>query len=372
MNTDVLIIGAGLIGASTALQLAMRGCRCTVIDKDSPGRHASGANAGGLRQLNRDPAEIPLTVEAARMWHDIENLVGSDCDASFPGQLRVAENQSDMDKLEQRAAMVRSMGYQHEEIIGKKELYQLVPALAPHCVGALICRGDGFARPYHALTAFRRKAEELGATFHSDTEVYNIEQEGEGWSVRTSQGTYNSSILINCAGGWAGELAAKMHEPVPLTPKALMLMVTERLPHFVDPVMGAASRKLSFKQMQNGTLIIGGALRAKLDFATERTDIDWQQLAASAQTVIDFFPQLKDVRIVRAWAGIEGFMPDNIPVIGTSTVSKNAYHAFGFSAHGLQLSPVIGRIMTQLILDGRSELPLEPFSINRFNTGLTI
>jgi len=367
MNTDVLIIGAGLVGASTALQLAMRGCRCTVIDKDSPGRHASGANAGGLRQLNRDPAEIPLTVEAAKMWHDIESLVDSDCDARFPGQLRVAENQSDMDKLEQRAAMVRSMGYQHEEIIGKKELYQLVPALAPHCVGALICRGDGFARPYHALTAFRQKAESLGATFHSNTEVYSIEQEGDGWSVRTSQGTYNSKILVNCAGAWAGELAAKMSDPVPLTPKALMLMVTERLPHFVDPVMGAASRKLSFKQMQNGTLIIGGALIAKLDFAQGTTDIDWQQLAASAKTVTDFFPQLKNVRVVRAWAGIEGFMPDNIPVLGASKSMQNAYHAFGFSAHGLQLSPVIGRIMSQLILDGSTELPIQAFNINRFN-----
>lgn len=366
MNTDVLIIGAGLIGTSTALQLAMRGCRCTVIDKASPGRHASGSNAGGLRQLNRDVAEIPLTVEAAKMWHDIENLVDSDCDARFPGQLRIAENQSDMRKLEQRAAMVRAMGYEHEEIIGEQELYQLVPALVPGCVGALICRADGYARPYHALTAFRRKAESFGATFHADTEVYSITQEGEAWSVRTSQGTYNSAVLVNCAGAWAGELAAKMHEPVPLTPKALMLMVTDRLPHFVDPVMGAASRKLSFKQMQNGTLIIGGALIAKLDFAQERTDIDWQQLAASAKTVLDFFPQLKDVRIVRAWAGIEGFMPDNIPVLGASQMTHNAYHAFGFSAHGLQLSPVIGRIMAQLILDGRPELPIELFRINRF------
>jgi len=133
--------------------------------------------------------------------------------------------------------------------------------------------------------------------------------------------------------------------------------------------MGAVSRKLSFKQMQNGTLIIGGALLAKLDFVTQKTDLDWHQLAKSANTVVDFFPQLKDVRIVRAWAGIEGFMPDNIPVISTAPNVKNAYHAFGFSAHGFQLSPVVGRIMAQLILDGRSELPIEPFDINRFNEG---
>ena len=367
MNTEVLIIGAGLMGASTALQLAMRGCQCIVIDKESPGRHASGANAGGLRQLNRDPAEIPLTVAAAKMWRDIKSLVDSDCDARFPGQLRVAENKSDMQKLEQRAEMVRSMGYQHEEIITKKELYQLVPALSPHCVGALICREDGYGRPYHALTAMRRKAESLGVVFQSLTEVHGIDQQGAGWQVRTSQGVINSDLLVNCAGAWAGKLAGMMNEEVPLTAKALMLMVTERLPHFVDPVMGAASRKLSFKQMQNGSLIIGGALVAKLDFEQEKTEIDWRQLAKSASTVVDFFPQLKDVRIVRAWAGIEGFMPDNIPVIDTSKTMNNAYHAFGFSAHGFQLSPVIGQIMSQLILDGSSELPIEPFSISRFS-----
>lgn len=179
MNTDVLIIGAGLMGSSIALQLAMRGCKCTVIDKASPGRHASGSNAGGLRLLNRDPAEIPLSLEAAKMWHDIESLVDSDCDARFPGQLRIAENESDLAKLEERASMVKAMGYQHEEVIGKKELYRLVPALAPHCVGGLICREDGYGRPYHAVTAFRRKAESLGATFLSATEVYALEQQGE-------------------------------------------------------------------------------------------------------------------------------------------------------------------------------------------------
>jgi sarcosine oxidase subunit beta len=367
MNSDVLIIGGGLIGSSIALQLAMRGCHCTVIEKASPGRHSSGVNAGGLRLLNRDPAEIPLSVEASKMWRDIESLVDSDCDARFPGQIRVAENKADMEKLEQRAAMVRLLGYQHEEIIGKKELYQLVPALGEGCIGALINRTDGYARPYHALTAFRRKAESLGVKYYSSTEVYNIEKEGENWKLKTSEGIFSSSILVNCAGAWANKFATLLDEPVPLTAKALMLMVTERLPHFVDPVMGAASRKLSFKQMQNGSLIIGGALVAKLNFEKEKTDIDWAQLAESPDTVVSFFPQLKDVRIVRAWAGIEGFMPDNIPVISQSQTHSNGYHAFGFSAHGFQLFPVIGKLMAQLILDGKSELPIAAFNINRFN-----
>lgn len=366
MNTEVIIIGGGLMGSSTALQLAMRGVHCTVLEKESPGRHASGVNAGGLRQLNRNPAEIPLTVEAAKMWRNIESLVDSDCDAHFPGQLRVAENSDDLDLLEQRAATVRSLGYEHEELIGREELYQLAPALAPHCVGALICREDGYARPFHALTAFRHKARSLGVQYRVNTIVDGIEREQGSWRVTTRKGAFQAPILVNCAGGWAGKIAASLGEHVPLKPGAPMMMVTERLPHFIDLVIGSASRKLSFKQMQNGTLLIGGAHMADLDFHKEMSEIKWPKLAVSARSVMALFPQLKDVRVVRTWAGIEAFMPDNLPVICKSSTAENAWHAFGFSAHGFQLSPLIGRIVAELIIDGKSDFPIEPFNITRF------
>jgi sarcosine oxidase subunit beta len=364
---DVLIIGGGLMGFSTALQLALRGTRCIVLDKDSPGRHASGVNAGGLRQLNRHPAEIPLSVAAAAMWHDIEALVDTDCDTHFPGQIRVAENSADLQVLEKRAAMVRALGYEHEEIIGRKELYQLVPALAPHCKGALICRNDGYGRPYHALHAFRRKARSLGVDIRAATRVDALERSAGEWQVSTPNGEFRAPLLVNCAGAWAGRLAAVVGDTAPVKPGAPMLMITERLPRFVGPVIGSASRKLSFKQMQNGTVLIGGAHMAELDIAQQRTVMNWAKLAVSARTVMALFPQLEHTRIVRTWAGIEAFMPDNLPVIGRSSASPQAWHAFGFSAHGFQLSPVIGKIMSQLILDGQTDLPIEPFSIERFH-----
>ena len=366
MKTDVLIIGGGLMGFSTTLHLAKRGARCIILDKDSPGRHASGVNAGGLRRLNRNPAEIPLSVAAAEIWHNIESLVDSDCDARFPGQIRIAETSEDMQALEQRAAMVRDLGYEHEEIIGAQQLYKQVPALVPGCEGALICRSDGYGRPFHALDAFRRKACSLGVDYHSSTRVDQIEYARKGWRLITPKGEYRAPVLVNCAGAWAGHIAATLGEVVPLKPGAPMLMISERLPRFIEPVIGAASRKLSFKQMQNGTLLIGGAHMAELDFKHQSTEINWAKLAVSARTVMALFPQLKNVRIVRTWAGIEAFMPDHLPVIGASGTSPHAYHAFGFSAHGFQLSPIVGKILSQLILDGHTELPIEPFDIRRF------
>ena len=98
----------------------------------------------------------------------------------------------------------------------------------------------------------------------------------------------------------------------------------------------------------------------------ERTGIDYTTMAESARTVTALFPQMAGARIVRFWAGIEGFTPDHIPVIGPATQAPGLYHAFGFSAHGFQLSPVVGRILSELIIDGHSSLPIEPFSPARF------
>ncbi len=365
MKADVIIIGGGLMGSSSALQLSQLGLKCLVLDREHPGRHASGVNAGGLRRLNRHPAEIPLSVAAATIWRDIDKLLDSDCDTHFPGQIRVAENETDMEKLEQREQMVRELGYQHEELIGREELYQLVPALSPHCIGGLICRGDGFGQPFHALTAFRHKASKLGADFKIGARVDSIDKVKGLWQVQTPLGKFKAPILINSAGAWSHHISETLGEPVPLQPGAPMMMVTERLPRLVEPVLGAASRKLSFKQMPNGTLLIGGAHMARLDFSHEHTEIEWRKMAVSARTVLALFPQLKDVRIVRTWAGVEAFMPDHLPVIGPGR-EDGIYHAFGFSAHGFQLSPIVGQIIAQLIADGTSELPISTFSIERF------
>ncbi len=368
MNADAVIIGGGLMGSSTALYLAMRGQRVIVLEKDSPGRHASGVNAGGLRRLNRHPAEIPLSVAAAEVWHDIRALLDSDCDVKLGGQVRVAEDDGDMQILEERAAMVRSLGFDHEQLIDRDWLYRLVPALAPHCLGALYTEGDGFARPYHALTAFRHKAQSLGATYMTGHRVTGLDRTGDVWHVLTDHSAVEAPVLVNCAGAWSNQVCETLHEPVPIKTGAPMMMVTERLPHFLDPVVGAASRKLSFKQMQNGTVLIGGAHLAAHDMQRETTAIDFLKLSESSRTVVDLFPHMREVRIVRCWAGLEAFMPDHLPVISPSSTAPGVYHAFGFSAHGFQLSPVVGRIMSELVLDGTSSLPIEAFSSRRFQT----
>lgn len=365
-TADVAVIGGGLHGCSAALQAALRGCKVVVIEKDTVGRHASGVNAGGVRRLGRHPAEIPLSVASMELWHRIADLVDDDCGFRPTPQIKVAESEADMALLESRAAEVRALGYEHEEIVDRDRLFALLPALAPHCVGGLASFGDGFADPYRTAFAFKRRAEREGVRFLEETAVTALERAGGAWRLTTPRGPVEARFVVNCAGAWAAALCARLGEPVPLEPIAPMMLVTARLPRFCEPVVGAAGRPLSFKQMPNGTVVIGGGRRGTPDLQSLRSELRFSELAKTARTAAELFPVVGGATIVRAWAGIEARMPDDIPVIGRSSTEPDVIHAFGFSAHGFQLGPVVGGIVADLIAGRDSNLPIKSFAIERF------
>lgn len=374
MKGRAIIIGGGLHGTSTALHLAQKGFDTLVIEKNSVGRHASGVNAGGVRQLRRHPAEIPLSVAAMDRWLNLNAFLGPDlapiCEfTGHVGQVAVAENEADMANLVARADEVRRLGWTHEELLDQAELRKVAPALAPHCVGGLISRRDGHANPYRTSQAFRLKAQRDGVRFLEGTRVLGLEQVGEGWRVETSADRFESDIVVNCGGAWGWQVAAMVGEVLPHVDFAPSMMVSARVPHFLDPVVVGVGRKLSFKQTENGTVVIGGGIFGIPDLDAETADPVSERLIVSARTVYDLFPVMRTATIVRTWAGLEARMPDEIPVIGPSTVTRNLWHAFGFSGHGFQLSPIVGSLLADLIVDGRSPLPLEPFRAGRFNEG---
>ncbi|MBO7795464.1 NAD(P)/FAD-dependent oxidoreductase [Burkholderia pseudomallei] len=368
-TTDVVVIGGGLIGCSTALHLARRGITVRVIEKDYVARHASGVNAGGVRTLGRALPELPLSIAAKRLWRSLPDLVGSDGGFKAVGQIRVAENEEQLERLRTRSHTVAALGLDYRErVIKADELYERLPALAPHCVGGLLVEDDGYALPYPTTLAFQRQAERCGALIHQGvTAAIPTYAQGQ-WRVRTSDGAcYRARTLVNAAGAWGGRLAAALGDVVPLQPNGSMLMVTARMAPFVGPVVGSAGRSLSFKQFPNGTVLIGGGHRAAVDLDTNGTSLALEGLARAARTAIDLFPVMRTARAVRFWSGIEGFLPDGLPVIGPSGGSPSAFHAFGFSAHGFQLGPIVGQLLAELISEGHASLPIEAFRVDRFD-----
>ena len=366
MNPDVVIIGGGLHGCSTALHCARAGLSVVVLEREAVGRHASGVNAGGVRQLGRHFSEVPLSAVAMTMWRAIGNYVDDDCGFQESSQIQVAKTDAHMAQFRERVGQLQVMGFTHEEVIGPDELYRLLPAAVEGLPGALISRQDGFANPYRTTTAFRRKAQLLGAHFHERRPALGVRREGAGFRIETAEGPLHAGIVVNCSGAWAGAFCSWIGEPVPLKPIAPMLTITAPMPQFVKPVVGYAGRPLSFKQFANGTVMVGGGYSGIPDLQTGLSQLRYDLLSTNLGTAIEVFPIMKHARIVRQWAGIEAEMPDLIPVIGPSSTTDGIFHAFGFSAHGFQLGPVVGLLIADLIHHGESRLDLADFAITRF------
>lgn len=369
---DAIVVGGGLHGMSAALHIARRGRRVLVLERERVAAHASGYSAGGVRTLGRHPAEMPLAVESLALWQRIAELVGDDCGFRVVGQVKVAENAAEMALLEARAAEMRALGWMQEKLADAAEIRRLLPAVAPHVVGGLVARLDGFAQPYRTTLAFRRAAEAAGAVVREGAGVVAADRADGQWRVRCADGSaHMAAVLVNTAGAWGARLARSLGEDIPLGFNAFMMMLTAKLPPFVTPVVGATGRPLSFKQTDGGEVMIGGGHKGVADLDNRRTVLDPARLAASARTALDLFPILGTTRVVHAWAGIEGVMPDEIPVIGRSAKVPDLVHAFGFSGHGFELGPVMGGIVAQLALDGATDRPIAAFAPDRFAAGQT-
>jgi sarcosine oxidase subunit beta len=366
MSGHGIVIGGGLHGLSTALHLARLGWRVTLLERRHVGRHSSGINAGGVRRLGRDVAEIGLSQVSAEMWARIVELVGDDCGFRATGQVKVAESAADMAKLAARQKLVRELGWDFEELVDGDEVRRLLPGIAAHVVGALVVRDDGAADPMRTVMAFRRAAVAAGVDLREGVGVLGIARQGAAIVVRTDAGEITGDRVANCAGAWAADFARMLGDDIPCGVKASMMIVTERLPAFLAPTVGATARALSFKQTDAGTVLIGGGMQGHCDPAAERSLVDFRNLARSARTASELFPCMLGVRIVRTWSGIEAKPPDEIPVIGESPGFPGVVHSFGYSGHGFQLAPAAGAAVAQLMARGETNLPITGLAPTRF------
>ena len=367
IQADIIIIGAGLMGAATAFNLARNAKKVVLLEKEQSGIHASAVNAGGVRRLNRALAEIPISVAAAEMWPKLENIIGDDCDFQPVGQVRIAPGDLEMEQLAARAAKVQALGFLHEEVIDAAEVNRLVPAYKGSCSGGIVTRSDGHALPARTLKAFVNAAVREGVGLYRKCRVVGVAKKGGRFFVQAEDGRqFQSELVVNAAGAWGKNIAHLAGDKLPIEPAALTMMVTGRMKPFLLPVVGIQGHKLSFKQVENGTVIIGGGHRAILDMKTEKNILQVSEVKKSSDTVRRHFPIMEKSMIVRTWAGIEGLVSDGLPIIDESPHIPGMFHVCGFSAHGFQLSPMIGVLAASMVLGQKPDLSLDSFSMSRF------
>jgi len=366
IKVDVTIVGGGIAGCAAAVALREAGMTVALLDKGLCGAGASGVNFGGVRQQGRDVAELPLARRARPLWERLNDRLGEDVEFHASGHLKIARSDTEMAELERYAAVAAEFGL-HLQLLGTNALRAELPWLGEGVVGGSLCAEDGHANPRLVGPAFARLARRLGADLREHTEATSAAPTGTGFETRSAELAIDSRFLVNCAGVGAGRVAAWFGEDVPLTPQVPNMIVTEPLPFFITRSIGVCGGGVYLRQIARGNAILGGGAGWGDATATRSRPLTEVSLAAMTKSLA-IVPGLAGAHVIRTWAGIDGQMPDHIPVIGWSSTTPNLVHAFGFSGHGFQLGPVVGEIIAELIVQGRSASPLAPFAIERFTT----
>jgi glycine/D-amino acid oxidase-like deaminating enzyme len=375
-DSDVVVIGAGILGSCTAYYLAKEGLDVVQLERGQPNGQASGGNAGSLHvQLlsydfgdraikgGKPAAEtLPLQRDSARLWPLLEKELGCDLEIRITGGLMVGEDEATLDHLRRKAALERSYGVR-VELISAAELRSIAPAVSKSMLGAAWCPEEGKINPMLATPAINRAAVATGVRLLANTEVLAIERTAKGFSMRTSRGEFRAPRVLNAAGAWSSHVAAMLGIRLPTRASPLQMIVTEPAPALVGHLIAHANRHLTLKQAENGNLIIGGGWRATIDSATQRPRVRRDSFEGNLWVASHVLPALQSIHVIRSWAATNVSI-DGAPILGETPGVPGFYNAV--TVNGITLGPIIGTLTAQMIRTGCTTRDLSAYLLSRF------
>jgi glycine/D-amino acid oxidase-like deaminating enzyme len=373
-HADVVVIGAGVAGLSTAYYLAKGGADVLVIDRDEAGMAASTANAGSLHvqllsyDFNDDTPEdggpaahtLPLAPRSIALWKAIAAEAGEDLGIRTEGGLMLAEDAAGMAWLRRKSAMERRWGIE-SHILGSNELRDLAPAMSERMVGADFVPAEGYGDPLRGMMALLRLAQAHGARVLRGAEVQAITRSGTGWSVVTATGVVTAGRVVNAAGPWAARIGRMVGLDLPVTGTVQQVIVTDPAPVLTRHLVSVANRHLSLKQQANGGFLIGGGWFGGFDAATGRTSALRQNIEGNLWICGRVVPAVQALSAVRAWTGINPAI-DRAPLLGEAPGCPGFFNTV--TANGYTLGPVVGQITAEAILRGERVDPF--YRLERF------
>jgi len=365
---DVIIIGAGIVGSSTAYYLAKAGHQVTLIDRRKPvaGGSASQACAGGVRQQGRTPVEIPLAIYSINLWTTLEAELDDDLEYRQDGMTVVTGDEKQIPLLADRVRQEQAQGLEIR-LVQNSELHSLIPGLSPDMLAGSYCPTDGHANPMRAVNAFVTAAQRQGVRTIWDCAAEGVVVENDRlMAVRTNQGDLACRHAVLAAGYWSRAITATAGIELPFQAIPLQMMVTARRPHKLDQVLAWAGNGISLKQMPTGGFVIGGGWPGIGNPQTYHTRLMPGSMAKSARTTVGLYPSLAGIPVLRAWAGIEAFCEDEMQVIGPAPGVDGLIVAAGFSGHGFAIGPGVGTLIADYMSTGRWSDMVKPFGIERF------
>jgi sarcosine oxidase subunit beta len=367
-TAEVAVIGGGIMGASTAYHLARRGCSDVVIlEKDLLAQASTGLSAGGIRQQFSHPANIRLSQEAVRVFERFQEEFDTDVEFRQVGYLFLAQSEEVWLEFLANVKVQRQLGVP-VEILPPEEIKHRWPYLNVEDLrGGTFCPQDGYADPYMAAMGFASAARRLGVRIEEQTRVTALQIEGgRVRGVETTRGVISAPIVVNVAGPWGGEVAQMAGFELPVLPYRRQVFMTQAFEAIPKPVPMILDIEPAFYFRGEGPGVLMGM--SDLDEPSSfNINIDYAFLERVIDAAIHRAPLLEEAEIMRGWGGLYAITPDDNPIIDRLPGIEGFLCAIGFSGHGFQQAPTVGRILSELILDGRTDFDLSPFAHDRFD-----
>jgi sarcosine oxidase subunit beta len=368
-KTDVVIVGGGVMGCAVAYYLAKEGLKPVVIERSDIGGEASGSNGGGVRQSARNLKEMPLAMESIRMYGELHEELGMDVEYVRKGNLRLCTNPEEMEDMRKSVEKQQAAGLDLQ-MLDRKEVLDINPYIGEKVVGASYCSTDGHANPFLVTYAFFLKAKSLGARFYTQEELTEIKlQKGRVTAVVTDKQVIETDLVVNAAGVAGRKIANMVGLDIPMRPVFSEAMITEPYTALFPQMFGHARGLFYGRQTVHGPFFWGGFVGTEQYIHRGGKPLFHYIGPAVSRAVLDYFPILKDIHVIRMWSGLIAAMSDGLPVLGLTEEVPGFVFCTGFSGHGFGLGPVIGLLISQLILDCTTSIPIGDFCYGRFVKG---
>jgi sarcosine oxidase, subunit beta len=359
---DVLIVGAGILGAATAYHLAAAGHSVTVLERGPVNREGSGTTAGNLHIQAihaRRPGQVvpvdigrllPLQVQAAQYWSTIEDDLEQPVELRRGGGFMVAETPGEAAELQRKHALESAAGLTTELMDGDTARAAF-PLLSREVVLADWCGADGYANPLLVTSAYLDAAARHGAVIRPFSPVTDVTRQRTGYVVTAGQQQWSAPVLVNLAGPWISAVAALSGIELAMNPVAIQMHITVRVPPVMDCVVQHIGQGLSVKQVAAGQILAGGGWPARTLNLDGRSAASVASLRGNFALAVRILPFLSQLRLLRMWAGPLAATPDEMPVIGAVPGCSGYFVAGG--TYAFTLAPLWARCMAALI-EGRN------------------
>ncbi|MFF8845001.1 NAD(P)/FAD-dependent oxidoreductase [Streptomyces sp. NPDC015127] len=375
-TSDVIVVGAGVVGAACAYYAARAGLTVTVIDRGAVAGGTTGAGEGNLLVSDKEPGpELELALLSSRLWRELGEGIASAVEYEAKGGLVVASAESGMAALRAFAAGQRAAGVAAEEVPADG-LGELEPHLAPGLAGGFHYPQDAQVQPALAAAHLLRAAgERVRLRLGEEVTGLLTGAAREVRGVRTAKGEVHAPYVVNAAGTWGGDLARLAGAELPVLPRRGFVLVTEPLPRVVRHKVYAAdyvadvasgSAALQTSAVVEGTPagpVLIGASRERVGFDRSLSTEVLRRLALGA---VALFPVLAGVRVMRTYAGFRPYLPDHLPAIGADPRVPGLLHACGHEGAGIGLAPATGLVIARCLTGGEPPVGIAPFDPTRF------